>query len=241
MRYVQGLLAPLERKTGWQLAEALGDSSPAAMQDFLGRTRWDADAVRDDLQTYVIEYLSDDGAVLILDETGFIKKGDRSIGVKRQYSGTAGRIENCQVGVFLGYASRRGRVLVDRTLHLPEEWDRAGPSSPASRPPRARSSSTNMRFGRGRDGAGTSRWPCWLWPSSPSCARRPLGGEDRLDLTADLLPLTVPEIRTLLAALAGRQLLPTVAVAWSIWRRRHQQRTRWSHWKRRTQTDRDRL
>lgn len=122
VRYVQGLLAPLERKTGWQLAEALGDPSPAAMQDFLGRTRWDADAVRDDLQTYVIEYLSDDEAVLILNETGFIKKGDRLVGVKRQYSGTAGRNENCQVGVFLGYASRRGRVLVDRTLHLPEEW-----------------------------------------------------------------------------------------------------------------------
>ena len=122
LRYVQGLLAPLERKNGWQLAEAVGDSSPAAMQDFLARTRWDADAVRDDLQAYVIEQLSDDEAVLVLDETGFIKKGDRSVGVKRQYSGTAGRIENCQIGVFLGYASRRGRVLVDRALYLPEDW-----------------------------------------------------------------------------------------------------------------------
>jgi SRSO17 transposase len=122
LHYVQGLLTPVERKNGWQLAEAVGDTSPAAMQDFLGRTRWDADAVRDDLQAYVIEHLSDDEAVLVLDETGFIKKGNRSVGVKRQYSGTAGRIENCQVAVFLGYAGRRGRVLVDRALYLPEEW-----------------------------------------------------------------------------------------------------------------------
>lgn len=122
LRYLRGLLAPLERKNGWQLAEAAGDASPAAMQDFLARTRWDADAVRDDLQAYVIEQLGDANAVLVLDETGFVKKGMRSVGVKRQYSGTAGRIENCQIGVFLGYAARRGRVLVDRTLYLPEEW-----------------------------------------------------------------------------------------------------------------------
>ena len=122
LRYVRGLLAPLERKNGWQLAEAAGDCSPAAMQDFLARTRWDADTVRDDLQAYVIEQLSDDEAVLVLDETGFVKKGTRSVGVKRQHSGTAGRIENCQIGVFLGYASRRGRVLVDRALYLPEDW-----------------------------------------------------------------------------------------------------------------------
>ena len=96
LRCVRGLLAPLERKNGWQLAEAAGDCSPAAMQDFLARTRWDADTVRDDLQAYVIEQLSDDEAVLVLDETGFVKKGTRSVGVKRQYSGTAGRIENGQ-------------------------------------------------------------------------------------------------------------------------------------------------
>jgi SRSO17 transposase len=122
VRYVRGRLAPLERKTGWHLAEAAGDRSPAAMQDFLTRTRWDAEGVRDDLQAYVIEHLGDDQAVLVLDETGFLKKGTRSVGVKRQYSGTAGRIENCQIGVFLGYASRYGRVLMDRALSLPEEW-----------------------------------------------------------------------------------------------------------------------
>jgi SRSO17 transposase len=122
LSYLGGLLAPLERKNGWQLAEAAGDVSPAAMQDFLTRTRWDADAVRDDLQDYVVEHLGDEAAVLILDESGFLKKGTGSVGVKRQYSGTAGRIENCQVAVFLGYASRHGRALIDRALYLPEEW-----------------------------------------------------------------------------------------------------------------------
>src|SRR3954449_8377105 len=92
------------------------------MQDFLTRTRWDAEAVRDDLQDYVVEHLGDEQAVLVLDETGFLKKGTHSVGVKRQYSGTAGRIENCQVAVFLGYASPRGRALIDRALYLPEEW-----------------------------------------------------------------------------------------------------------------------
>ncbi|TWA50489.1 SRSO17 transposase [Azospirillum baldaniorum] len=120
--YVAGLLAPLERKNGWQLAEAAGDASPDSVQDFLARMRWDADAVRDDLRTYVIEHLGDPQAVLVLDETGFVKKGDRSVGVQRQYSGTAGRIENCQIGVFLGYAGRHGHALLDRALYLPQAW-----------------------------------------------------------------------------------------------------------------------
>ena len=93
--YLQGLLSPLERKNGWHLAEAAGDASPDGVQDFLARMHWDADAVRDDLRAYVVEHLGDPDAVLVLDETGFLKKGDKSAGVKRQYSGTAGRIENC--------------------------------------------------------------------------------------------------------------------------------------------------
>ncbi len=120
--YLKGLLAPVERKNGWQLAEAAGDRTPDGVQDFLARMRWDADAVRDDLRAYVVEHLGDPGAVLVLDETGFVKKGSKSAGVQRQYSGTAGRIENCQIGVFLGYASRYGRALIDRTLYLPEAW-----------------------------------------------------------------------------------------------------------------------
>src|SRR4051794_19704653 len=121
-RYLAGLLAPLERKNGWHLAEAAGDASPDSVQDFLSRMRWDADAVRDDLRAYVVEHLSDPNAVLVLDETGFLKKGEHSVGVQRQYSGTAGRIENCQIGVFLGYAGRHGYALIDRALYLPQAW-----------------------------------------------------------------------------------------------------------------------
>src|SRR5881227_1256284 len=122
LAYLRGLLAPVERKNGWQLAEAAGDRTPDGMQDFLGRMRWDADAVRDDLRAYVVEHLGDPGAVLVLDETGFVKKGTKSAGVQRQYSGTAGRVENCQIGVFLGYAGRHGRALIERALYLPEGW-----------------------------------------------------------------------------------------------------------------------
>jgi hypothetical protein len=122
LAYLRGLLAPVERKNGWQLAEAAGDRTPDGMQDFLGRMRWDADAVRDDLRAYVVEHLADPGAVLVLDETGFVKKGTKSAGVQRQYSGTAGRVENCQVGVFLGYAGPKGHALIDRALYLPEGW-----------------------------------------------------------------------------------------------------------------------
>jgi SRSO17 transposase len=137
LAYLRGLLAPVERKNGWQLAEAAGDRTPDGMQDFLSRMRWDADAVRDDLRAYVVERLGDAEGVLVLDETGFVKKGTRSVGVQRQYSGTAGRVENCQIGVFLGYASRHGRALIDRALYLPEGWAkdagrRAGAGVPAA-------------------------------------------------------------------------------------------------------------
>ena len=120
--YLKGLLAPVARKNGWQLAEAAGDPTPDGVQEFLGRVRWDAGAVRDDLRAYVVAHLGDPGGVLVLDETGFVKKGRKSAGVQRQYSGTAGRIENCQIGVFLAYASRYGRALIDRALYLPEVW-----------------------------------------------------------------------------------------------------------------------
>jgi SRSO17 transposase len=122
LAYLHGLLSPLERKNGWQLAEAAGDQTPDGVQEFLSRVHWDADAVRDDLRAYVVEHLSDEQAVLVLDETGFIKKGTKSAGVHRQYSGTAGRIENCQIGVFLAYASRSGQALIDRALYLPKDW-----------------------------------------------------------------------------------------------------------------------
>lgn len=125
--YLRGLLSDTERKNGWQLAEHLGDDTPDGVQHLLARARWDADAVRDDLLTYVQEHLGGSDGVLIVDETGFLKKGTKSCGVARQYSGTAGRIENCQIGVFLAYASAQGHARIDRALYLPKDWtgDRA--------------------------------------------------------------------------------------------------------------------
>lgn len=120
--YIRGLLGDAGRKNGWQLAEHLGDPTPDGVQHLLARADWDDDAVRDELLGYVSERLGHPDGVLIVDETGFLKKGTKSAGVARQYSGTAGRIENCQVGVFLGYATPRGRALVDRALYLPKEW-----------------------------------------------------------------------------------------------------------------------
>jgi SRSO17 transposase len=122
LAYVQGLLSPVERKNGWQLAEAAGDATPYGVQHLLGRAVWDADAVRDAVRAYAVAQLADPDAILAIDETGFVKKGAHSVGVQRQYSGTAGRIENCQVGVFLAYASPRGHAFVDRDLYLPKEW-----------------------------------------------------------------------------------------------------------------------
>ena len=124
--YLRGLLSEAERKNSWQLAEVAGNSTPYGIQHLLGRASWDADALRDDLREYVIEHLADSESVLesslIVDQTGFIKKGEASVGVKRQYTGTIGKRENCQVGVFLAYASLRGQAFIDRELYLPEEW-----------------------------------------------------------------------------------------------------------------------
>src|SRR5215216_4794794 len=122
LAYLRGLLSPVERKNGWQLAEQVGEAAPDGMQHLLARADWDADQVRDDLRAYVVEHLGDEQAVLVVDETGFLKKGTKSVGVQRQYSGTAGRIENCQIGVFLAYASPQGRTFLDRELYLPKEW-----------------------------------------------------------------------------------------------------------------------
>ena len=120
--YVRGLLGEVERKNGWQLAEHAGYRHPRTIQRVLDRSAWDADALRDDLRAYVAAELGDPDGVLVVDETGFLKKGAKSCGVARQYSGTAGRIENCQVGVFLGYASPKGRAGLDRALYLPRDW-----------------------------------------------------------------------------------------------------------------------
>jgi len=121
-RYLRGLISRVERKNGWQLAEELGQPTPTNLQHFIARARWNADDVSIDLRRYICEHLGDDDAILIVDETGFLKKGQKSVGVQRQYSGTAGRIENCQIGVFLAYRSARGQALIDRALYMPQSW-----------------------------------------------------------------------------------------------------------------------
>jgi len=120
--FVLGLLADLPRKNCWTIAEQAGDPSPDGMQHLLARAVWDHDAVRDDIRDYVVEHLGEDDAVLVVDETGDLKKGTTTVGVKRQYTGTAGRIENAQVAVYLVYASQAGHAVIDRELYLPRSW-----------------------------------------------------------------------------------------------------------------------
>ena len=135
--YLRGLLSDIPRKNGGQLAEQAGERTPNGMQRLVSSRQWSADAVRDALQSYVREYLSDAEAVRVVDATGFLKKGDQSVGVKRQYSGTAGRIENCQIGVFLAYASRYGHTLIDRELYLPQQWAENQPRRAEAHVPQA--------------------------------------------------------------------------------------------------------
>jgi SRSO17 transposase len=122
-RYLTCLLGEVRRKNSWQMAESMGESRPRGVQHLLNDACWDADLVREDLREYVVEHLGDEeSGILIVDETGFLKKGEKSVGVARQYTGTAGKRENCQVGVFLAYASKEGAAFVDRALYLPGEW-----------------------------------------------------------------------------------------------------------------------
>jgi SRSO17 transposase len=120
--FLDGLLGDERRKTGWMRAEAAGDPGPWRQQALLGRGRWDADALRDIVRDYVVEHLADDDAVLVIDETGFLKQGKASCGVARQYTGSAGKITNCQIGVFAAYVSRHGHAFIDRALYLPKAW-----------------------------------------------------------------------------------------------------------------------
>jgi len=124
MAYVRGLMSVTERKNGWQLAEVAGEATPDGMQRLLNTAHWDADQVRDDLQDYILTHLADPEAVLVVDETGFLKKGTKSVGVAAQYTGTAGKIATCQIGVFLAYANRHGPVLIDRELYLHQDWEK---------------------------------------------------------------------------------------------------------------------
>ena len=121
-KYMKGLLSPIARKNGWQMAEAVGDATPYSLQQFLYRGKFSADGLRDELRDYVNEKIGTEDGVLVVDETGFLKQGKMSCGVKRQYGGTAGRVENCQIGVFLTYASEQGHAPIDRRLYIPEDW-----------------------------------------------------------------------------------------------------------------------
>ena len=144
--YLEGLLSAVERKNGWQLAEQIGDARPWRTQRVLSRTLWEADAARDRCREYVVEHLGAADGVLVIDETGFLKKGSKSAGVARQYSGTAGRIENCQIGVFLAYASGRGHALIDRELYLPQDWAEDGARRATAGIPRAVSFATKPQL-----------------------------------------------------------------------------------------------
>ena len=147
---------------GWQLAEAIGERDPQGVQRLLNSAEWDADEVRDDLREYVLEHLGDEETgVLIVDETGFLKKGEKSVGVARQYTGTAGDTVNCQVGVFLAYSSEKGAAFLDRALYLPRAWT----NSPARR--------AEAGVPEGSSSATKSDWPrlCWSGPSRPAFPR----------------------------------------------------------------------
>lgn len=146
-RYLRGLLGSVERKNGWQLAEATGEDCPIGIQRLLYEAVWDADTVRDAYEQFVVEVFGDPDGILVLDETGFLKKGAKSVGVARQYSGTAGKVENCQVGVFLAYVAPTGHVLLDRRLYLPQAWADDAPRRHAARVPEAVTFRTKPELG----------------------------------------------------------------------------------------------
>src|SRR6266480_7601052 len=122
LAYLQGILSSIERKNGWQLAEHAREATPYGMQRLLASAVWEADLVRDDLRSYVLEQLREQEAIVVIDETSFPKRGKKSAGVKVQYCGTTGQVENCQVGVFLAYVTAKGHTLIDRELYLPLDW-----------------------------------------------------------------------------------------------------------------------
>jgi SRSO17 transposase len=148
--FLLGVLSDVDTRSCWQLAEQSGDTSPQAMQRLLGEAVWDADAARDDIRGYIIDAIGDPGGVLILDDTGDLKSGTHSVAVQRQYTGTAGRIENAQVSVFCAYATRHGRALTDRAIYLPESWTRDPARCAAAVVPHDVTFATKITLGRRR-------------------------------------------------------------------------------------------
>jgi len=162
LAYLRGLLGSVGGKKSWQLAEHAGEATPDGMQRLLATADWDPDLVRDDLRAYVVERLGDPGAVLVVDETGFLKNGTTSVGMQRQYSGTADKVDNCQLGVYLAYASPRGRAFIDRELYLPSSWTNDPARCRATRVPEEVGFRTKPQL------AGS----CWSGPWMPGCRRR---------------------------------------------------------------------
>jgi SRSO17 transposase len=163
LAYLRGLLGNVTRKNGWQLAEHAGERTPDGMQRLLATADWDPDLVRDDLRAYVVAHLGEASAVLVVDETGFLKKGTTSVGVQRQYSGTAGKVDNCQLGVFLAYASGRGRAFIDRELYLPKAWTEDRARCRAARVPdqvgfRTKPQLAQVMLGRALDAGVPASW-----------------------------------------------------------------------------------
>lgn len=176
--YLKGLMSDIRRKNGWQLAEHAGEATPDGMQRLLDTAVWDVEGVRDDVRAYVMEGLGTPEGVLVVDETGFMKKGTHSVGVKRQYSGTAGRVENCQMGVFVGYASAKGRALIDRELYLPQEWAEDAARRQEAKVPEAITFATKPELARRMlERVFAAEVPC-MWVTGDSI----YGGDRRLRL-----------------------------------------------------------
>lgn len=207
------------RKNCWTIAEWAGEAGPTGMQHLLCRAVWDADAVRDDMREYVVEHLHDDAAVLVVDETGDVKKGTHTVGVQRQYTGTAGRIENSQVAVYLVYAGARGHAAVDRQLYVPRSW-----TSDRDRC-RAAGLGEDTVFATKPELARTIAMLAHAFLAvvrANEHARRPA--------PADLVPLSCNEIQRLFITLVVQPLHNMAhRLGWSDWRRRDQERSRTSH------------
>lgn len=224
--YVRGPLGPVGRKNGWQLAEYAGHSSPAGLQHLLSQACWDPDEISDDPQEYVAEKLGEPGGVLIVDDTGFntgfIKKGTTSAGVQRQYSGTAGRTENCQIGVFAAYASSTGRALVDRELYLPKSWARGPDRRNLGQAAAASLRSTRTPFSnRAPERIRATRWAPVI-ARRRACADSTIPAPRRTAAPAHVLVNDIggsPWIRSRTAVLCRRSSPPHRQVTWRVWSR----------------------
>jgi len=241
VEFLRGLVSAVERKNGWQLAESVGELSPKNVQHFIGRAKWSGDEVRDDLRNYIIEHIGDDQAVLIVDETGFFKKGMKSAGVSRQYSGTAGRIENCQIGVFLAYRSDKGHALIDRALYLPKCWtddrDRCREAGIPTEIEFATKPELARRMLKSAFQAGvpaclaSTHYTFDVRPCDAHSASSRRQCQTAQKKHARLIPLTVPEVRRLLIRIVIPPLVDAqAALAYSIWRRRRQAAAKQCHY-----------